>query len=156
MSTAPTVPEKIKFEDRDVMPILSIVMIIGTVLAFSLQLAAGKTDGPSKWLTDYAFSYTHIQELLAAKNFQGLLTMISASTFGQLNWGYFLGSIYFLWALGLPVEQKMGIPRFLTLVVLGIVLPWPVLYVLNTQTANFSGVYFGTIYLLATIMGAFV
>lgn len=152
-------PPKIKFEDRPTFPLITAVIVFLYVFVYWM-VANNKIVANDKlieiWVDHNVWQTTTAVELVRSGKWQQLLSMVVLSTFAQINLWQLVGNMYFTWVFGTIVERRLEFGRYMVLVILGIFAPWLVLGIDTYLKASDSIYYFGPVYLITTILGAYL
>lgn len=165
------VTPKIKFESQSVIPIgtMLLIFVCGATYVSAATQGAAHIE---TWIANNGFigaeaakSWSEITSLLKMvfsgsgnalgalqTNIGELLTTCFTATFSSLDVYQVAANCYFLWAFGASVEPRVGIPRFMMLMILGVILPWAAVYFEAVRDPNH--VYYGPCFLICCFIGA--
>lgn len=150
MSQEVTSPSKIKFEDKPTLPLITGLLVIATVGVYCFHLKV-----IDSWFQSNVWNTETVITLVQSGNWAQLLMTFVWANFAEASFWQTIGNVYFLWVFGTAVEQKVGASRYMTLVLVGLILPWVVLsFDAYHRAGNFT-YCFSPIYLLCTLVGAY-
>lgn len=148
--------QRFEFEDRPVAAVFSVILVLLLILTYSIE--HGLLGGNGKvepWLMTNAYSLPKATALLAKKDYGGMMLMGYNSTFASFDMIQMAFNMYFFWVFGKHVEVKLGVGRYLLLILLGIYVPIIALHYDVSRTHNdFS--WITTSFLASTIIGAYI
>lgn len=165
-----SIKPKIQFEQQQILPIFSYMLVFTCAAMYWVSESHG---GSEHWIMGNCFVVKDMQELVdtikaamsamfvgqagAYEIFAGAVTkFISAvfnSTFASIDRWQVVGNCYFLYVFGAGLEQRIGPPRFMLLVLLSLVLPWPFV-LFEAGKMGLNACFFGPFFLLCTMLGA--
>ncbi len=166
-----SVTPKIKFDTQQAMPLVSILLVFlcGTVYV----MAASNGPNIERWLANNgliaapaskavaeAFSYLKMAfsgNMAALAPVQAdigkFFTFCFNNTFASLDIPQVAVNCFFLWAFGASMEQRLGLPRFMMLCILGSTLPWALCYY-EVVGRDPNHCYYGPYFLFCVLVGA--
>jgi membrane associated rhomboid family serine protease len=166
-----SVAPKIKFETQQVVPIGTMLLIF--ICGATYVSSAGQGGAHIEtWIANNGFvgaqaakNWSEFSSLLkmvlsgSGAAFGSLQTLIGqmlttcyTATFSSLDVYQVAANCYFLWAFGASVEPRVGIPRFMMLMILGVTLPWAGVFFEAVRDNNH--VYYGPCFLICCFIGA--
>src|SRR5271170_240018 len=114
---------KIKFEQRQTLPILTLGLIVAAITVY----CCGASSRGDTWFIQNTLQPGLFWEAVQKVDYQTVLTALAYSNFASVNLYVMILGVYFLFVFGTAVEQRLGPSRFLLLVFLGTTLPWIIL-----------------------------
>lgn len=165
-----SIKPKINFEQQQILPVGSFMLVLICAIMYWQSASAG---GSERWILSNCFVVKNMAELaqgiqallvatlggragayeLFASNLTKFVSTVFLSTFTSLDRVQALGNCYFLYVFGASIEQRIGPPRFMLLVLLSLLVPWPFV-ILEAQKMGINACYFGPFFLLCTLLGA--
>ena len=141
---------KLEFDEKSTsMPLFSILLILGNIYCYTMS--AKKEEF---WIAHNCWSISNVASLLQAHNWGAICNLIPFSNLASFNMIHMGLSMYFIWVFGGHIESKIGSNRYMPLLLLGMTLPWVLLQF--EAAGQPSMTYFGSLFLLCAIIGAYV
>jgi len=147
--------KRFEFQNKDVPAILTAVLVIALFLSYFLSKSGGPNTHIDAWLLKNVYSLARATEYLDGKNFAGLLGMGYFTVFSSFHLVQMALNMYFFWVFGKHVETKLGAPRYLVLILLGMFLPLVALH-FDVIRMHSDLAYVGPVYLICTIIGTYM
>ncbi|HEY9717652.1 MAG TPA: rhomboid family intramembrane serine protease [Trichormus sp.] len=147
--------ERMEFQDRLTTPVLTALLVLCTIVTYSLSRGVFGATRFDAWLSSNCYNLPRVQPLLEAKNYVGLMGIgffTNFASFDIIQMGF---SLYFFWVFGKHVEQKLGPGRYLLLILLGMYVPLVALHWQMASSGN-DTIYVGPLPLLCTFLGTYM
>lgn len=138
----------IKFETKPVIPIFTALIVFLFVVSYAQTI-----HNFNIWVDTNVFEVNTIMAKWKAQQFSDMFKLLATATFAQGHWILCVLNSYFIWCFGSSLEQKLGAPRFLMIVVIGMFLPWAFMCY-DTYRLQHIIHYFGPGLMIATLVGA--
>ncbi len=138
----------IKFETKPVIPMFTALIVFGFVVSYAQTI-----NNFNIWVDTNSFEVTTILTKWKTQQWADLFKLLATATFAQGHWILCVLNSYFIWCFGSSLEQKLGLPRFMMIVLIGVFLPWAFMCYDTLRLQQIIH-YFGPALLIATMVGA--
>jgi membrane associated rhomboid family serine protease len=152
--------QDVQFETQGVVPIATMLLIFCMVIVFAMMCQHRMefwTSHPAQ--LNWAQNSSSVQAVNVATwvrdgNFQRLISQLAMASVAALTGWQLVANCYFTWVFGSTVEQKLGMGRYMILVMLAIFVPYGLVSWQAVNTGDLNTYYYGPLYIIAALMGA--
>lgn len=137
----------IKFETKPVIPMFTALVCFLFVVSYAQTIHTFNF-----WIDANGFEITSALSKWKGAQWSDLIKLLATATFAQGHWILCVLNGYFIWCFGSSLEQKLGVFRFMLIILMGVFLPWAYMCY---DTLKLPGeIYFGPALLIGTLVGA--
>ncbi len=138
----------IKFETKPVIPIFTCLMVFLCVVSYAQTI-----HNFNIWVDTNSFEVNTVVAKWRAGQYNDLIKLLATASFAQGHWILCILNAYFIWCFGSSLEQKLGIARYMMIVIVGLLIPYAYM-VYDTIRLQHIVHYFGPGMLIASMVGA--
>jgi len=150
----------VQIETQGIVPIATMLLIFCMVIVFAMMCQHRMEFWqPHAAMLNWAQNSASIQAVNVATwtrdgDFQRLLSQLAMGSLAALTGWQLVANCYFTWVFGSTVEQKLGMGRYMLLVILAFYIPYGVVAWDAIKTGDLSTYFYGPVYVIAALMAA--
>lgn len=153
-------PQNVQIETQGVVPIATMLLIFCMVIVFAMMCQHRMefwTAHPAQ--LNWAQNSASVQAVNVAtwwrdQNWGRLSSQFAMASVAGLTGWQLVANCYFTWVFGSTVEQKLGMGRYMLLVLLAMYVPYALVSYQAINSGDLNTYYYGPLYVIGALLGA--